>query len=1474
MMRRRLSRAIALGLRTQMGIVALAGCVAAPLAKAADECGPGTAVVCTEIGNPYGNGVTYPGGGTITLASGVRVEPTTPQATTTGGGFGVSSVVASITEAVSGVVEAGASVWVDTLGVFGFVSKGAALTLINDGDITISGNAPVVYLEPTAASGVEILSTGTLTTTGAANAIHILSRFSGAAIAIDNSGLIRASGGGSGVYIDGAAASSTTVVQQSGTVDSSGGWGMVLIRTAFDIDNSGTIIGDDAGIALASTAAGGTITNSGVIRSTSTVNTHAGIFADTGDATSIVNTGLIEGFTGIRVLRPGHRISNAGTLHGTGGTAVSFSSNDNTLTLQSGSVLDGDAISTGTNNALILEGTGSEDSNFSGFSTFRMTGDAWEIAGAIETTSTAADATSIESGTLILTGSLDNANGGVTIANGSTLQLGNGGLAGFVSSGGVFDGRIHLQSGVTTGAAGIVNDGVLRFDHAVPGYTFATPISGTGTIEAVSGFTRFTGDSSAFAGNTESASRVAVDGALGGTLNVQSGGLLEGDGHVGITQIADGGVLLGREGQQLTLDALSFDAGATLQTFLGAPASTALFDVLGDVVLDGTLEIYDLGGFGAGVYGLMTYGGTLTDNGMDIGRTPDGVLPGDLLLQTSVANQVNLVSTTGVLLDFWDSTGANNGAIEGGSGTWDAASGNWTGADGTLNGVWDQSFAIFQGTSGTVTIDNGIGAVSTVGMQFASDGYRIDGDALALADPETVVRVGDGTSVGAGFVATIDASLTGDARLVKTDFGTLVLNGLNTYTGGTAILGGTVQVASDANLGDASGGLRLRNSRLSTTADMTSSRAITLEGDGGVFDTASGTTLTLQGVIDGVGDLDKLGDGTLVLTGTNTFAGDTLVFAGTLIGDTDSIRGRLFNAGTTIFDQGTNGTFGGSILGTGTMVKAGAGVLTLGDASELDWSIEAGGLVADASRFIGDVDIGAAGTLRFDHDSGGIAYDGVLSGTGAFLKSGDGGLRLTADSSAFTGATQVLGGLLRVDGILGGGVLVMGGATLDGTGTIGSLTRAQGALLAPGDGSEHFGTFTIDGDFTSLGGTLLFGAVLAGDGSPTSQLHVTGNTSGSAWLQVQHLGGGGAQTRDGILLIQVDGQSAANFTLAGRVVAGPYDYRLFRGTLANPADGNWYLRSQLTFRPEPGAYLANQAASLAMFQHDMRDRLGQMDPAQRLEPDGMRPAWIRASTLQVDATLPDGTSAMEQQASFVQFGADVFGWQRGAIGLMAGAGKANARVTATPTGYIADAGTQGNAIGAYATWFARPDAPMGLYVDGWLQYARHAQRVQGMQLAREDYEAHAATASLEAGYGWRVAQGRAGALFVEPQAQVTWTDYNADRHVEHNGTRVEGADEALATRIGFQLRGEVGPGHARVRPFLALDWRHSGTSAHAMTFDGVEALDGTPEDVYALRAGADVAFSSGWTARANASWDTGAGDFRQLGVQLAASYRW
>ena len=83
-------------------------------------------------------------------------------------------------------------------------------------------------------------------------------------------------------------------------------------------------------------------------------------------------------------------------------------------------------------------------------------------------------------------------------------------------------------------------------------------------------------------------------------------------------------------------------------------------------------------------------------------------------------------------------------------------------------------------------------------MQFASDGYRLLGDAVELvpdAGGGVTMRVRDGRP--AGYTATIDAALTGDARLVKTDLGTLVLNGANRHTGGTDINAGTVQIASD-----------------------------------------------------------------------------------------------------------------------------------------------------------------------------------------------------------------------------------------------------------------------------------------------------------------------------------------------------------------------------------------------------------------------------------------------------------------------------------------------------------------------------------------------------------------------------------------------------------------------------------------------------------------------------------------------------
>ena len=253
-----------------------------------------------------------------------------------------------------------------------------------------------------------------------------------------------------------------------------------------------------------------------------------------------------------------------------------------------------------------------------------------------------------------------------------------------------------------------------------------------------------------------------------------------------------------------------------------------LTDVAGDLTLDGTLDVTATpgGSFAPGIYRVIRYGGTLTDDGLALGTVPG---PG-FFVQTSVAHQVNLVNTAGLTLTFWDGAAGpkDDGAVAGGDGRWQAAAGNdnWTELTGAINAPWDDgAFAIFGGAAGTVTVDGGVGAVAASGMQFTTDGYRLEGDALTLAGtPDAIVRVGDGTAAGAGVTATVAAALTGDARLVKTDLGTLVLSGANSYAGGTAIDGGTVEIAGDAALGAADAALSLDRGTLRTTAEPDAAR--------------------------------------------------------------------------------------------------------------------------------------------------------------------------------------------------------------------------------------------------------------------------------------------------------------------------------------------------------------------------------------------------------------------------------------------------------------------------------------------------------------------------------------------------------------------------------------------------------------------------------------------------------------------------
>jgi len=142
--------------------------------------------------------------------------------------------------------------------------------------------------------------------------------------------------------------------------------------------------------------------------------------------------------------------------------------------------------------------------------------------------------------------------------------------------------------------------------------------------------------------------------------------------------------------------------------------------------------------------------------------------------------------------------------------------------------------------------------------------------------------------------------------------------------------------------------------------------------------------------------------------------------------------------------------------------------------------------------------------------------------------------------------------------------------TLTHDSSVGELSLTDSTLEFSQSGSGTFNHLDVAGDFDTRGANLIFSGALAGDGSPVDFLHVHGNTSGHATVQVRNARGAGALTSNGIQIVQVDGRSDAEYVLAGRAVAGAYDYFLYKGSIASPNDGGWYLRSELApVPPDP-----------------------------------------------------------------------------------------------------------------------------------------------------------------------------------------------------------------------------------------------------------------------------------------------------------------
>ncbi len=453
-----------------------------------------------------------------------------------------------------------------------------------------------------------------------------------------------------------------------------------------------------------------------------------------------------------------------------------------------------------------------------------------------------------------------------------------------------------------------------------------------------------------------------VTGAIGGDVTVFSGAGLFGAGTIGgDTSILSGGSLNGTQGQTLSfLGDLSLSSGSRVNVALDAPGNQALFDVGGNLTLDGVLNVSSAGEFGAGVYRLFDYGGALTNNGLDIGTTPAGIAPTDLAVQTSVTGQVNLLNSNDATLLFWDGDAAgnaNNGLIDGGNGVWSLASGNWTDADGLLNGAINPvpGFAVFMGQGGTVTVDGSAGALSVTGMQFAADGYRLQGDSIALTEAQSVIRVGDGTSAGASMTATIDSVLTGSGRLVKSDLGTLVLTGGNSYTGGTYVQAGTLVGSTGSIRGD-------------------------IVNEGVVRFNQTVPSSDLNGTTSGSGQYIKSGSGSLRLVGAST-SNWTLEQGHTTVLSGFTGNAAISNSAVLTFDQ-TNGarTWGGVLSGAGAVEVNGPNMATFtGQSQGFTGYTTVNGWLSLDGRLGGTLDVMQGGRLQGSGRVGNLNVAGTVN---------------------------------------------------------------------------------------------------------------------------------------------------------------------------------------------------------------------------------------------------------------------------------------------------------------------------------------------------------------------------------------------------------------------------------------------------------------------------------------------------------------
>jgi len=618
--------------------------------------------------------------------------------------------------------------------------------------------------------------------------------------------------------------------------------------------------------------------------------------------------------------------------------------------------------------------------------------------------------------------------------------------------------------------------------------------------------------------------------------------------YTGATDINAGTLRLEATNAVATSSRVTVASGATLQ--LAADQSVRELSGAGSVDLgSATLTTTNssaatLSGAISGPGRLVKAGtGTLTLSGQSSYSGGTTISSGRVVATTASALGTGTVNNNSEL-EFAGATGSFGGAMAG---------------SGRLikSGAGTLALAGATGTAGSVAVDGGtlaIGDGQTASRFTAASVAVASGTALTVDRNSTLAVTGalnlaSNSTLNLVVGATMPVVSAGTTSIATTGT-TLNISGI---TGSTVMpftllstSGGITGDFSRINVGGASGSasdylvvsaVKTGNSYVLGTnlvwnsSGANSSGTFTLANAGEFFDLgtvlANSTANTVTGW-DGK-SLTKVGIGTLNLSATNTYTGATNVDGGRLrfgvgdsiatssavrvgasavidMNDTDQHLNNLSGAGSVWMGRArltigstTDTTFSGVLSGTGRLIKEGGATLTLSGLNTYS-----GGTIINGGR-VSVTNLNALGTGAVTNNGAlefGAAASGTfatdITGTGSITKLGGGLLTLTGASGGFTGTTMIEAGTLSVNGRLGGTLRIGSGATLQGTGTVGTTTALSGSHLSPGN---SIGTLNVLGNLTFASGSV-YDVEIAPDGS-SDQINVSGTATIESGASVQ-----------------------------------------------------------------------------------------------------------------------------------------------------------------------------------------------------------------------------------------------------------------------------------------------------------------------------------------------------------------------------------